>query len=90
MFWKDEPTALATKKKVLVAACVASVLIGIGSVILSMRGSFEATIVAMIAVFAAAATGNWVHWATKDASKLAREMGSGSFRSRTDTSLSKV
>jgi hypothetical protein len=90
MFWKDEPTALDRKKKVLVAACVASVLVGVGCVILSVRGSFEATIAAMLAVFAAAATGNWVHWASKDANKLAREMGSGSFRSRTDSSLSTV
>ncbi|MFL5273193.1 MAG: hypothetical protein ACJ79E_14140 [Anaeromyxobacteraceae bacterium] len=80
MFWKDEPIALNTKKKVLVVACAASALVGVGCVILSVRGSFEATIAAMLAVFAAAATGNWVHWASKDANKLARDMGTASAR----------
>ena len=70
MSWKNDIMALDRKKKVLVAACVASALIGIGCLISSVRGSFEATIVAMLAVFAAAATGNWLHWAFKDANKL--------------------
>jgi hypothetical protein len=70
MFWRYDIVSLDRKKKVLVVACVASVFIGIACLISSVRGSFEATIVAMLAVFAAAATGNWVHWAVKDANKL--------------------
>jgi hypothetical protein len=67
---KDEIVALNRKKKVLVVACAGSALSGIGCLISSLRGSFEATIVAMLAVLAAAATGNWVHWAFKDANRL--------------------
>ena len=70
MFWKYDIVTLDRKKKVLVVACLASVFIGIACLISSVRGSFEATIVAMLAAFAAAATGNWVHWTFKDANKL--------------------
>jgi hypothetical protein len=74
MFWKDETSVLYRKGKALVVACIAAALVGVACVILSLRGSFEATVVAMFAIAAAAATGNWAHWAFKDAKKLARRI----------------
>lgn len=83
MFWKHEPVVLHRKRKALFVACVVSALIGLACLVLSVRGSFEATIAAMVAAFAALATGSWAHWALKDADRLAREIGSGSFHART-------
>ena len=85
MFWKNDPVALYRKGKALVVACILSVLIGVACVILSVRGSFEATIAAMLAVAAAAATGNGAHWAFKDAKKLAREIATRSMHAKTET-----
>jgi hypothetical protein len=85
MFWKNEPFALYRKGKALVVAFIASVLISIASIVLSLRGSFEATIAAMVAIVAAAATGNWAHWAFKDAKKLAREIHCASTRATADS-----
>jgi hypothetical protein len=85
MFWKNEPVVLYRKGKALVVVCVASVVVGLACMILSARGSFEATMAATIAVLAATATGNWAHWAFKDAKKLAREIRSASKRAMTDS-----
>lgn len=74
MFWKDEPLALYRKGKAMVVGFIASVLTGIACVILAVRGSFEATIAAMLSAAAAAATSNWAHWAFKGAKKLEREI----------------
>jgi hypothetical protein len=82
MFWKHEPVVLHRKGKALVVACVVSGLIGLACVILSMRGSLEGTMAALLAVVTATATGNWAHWAFKDADKLAREIGSASSHAR--------
>jgi hypothetical protein len=83
MFRKHESVGLRRKGRALTVACVASALIGLACVILSIRGSYEATIAAMVAVFAALVSGSWAHWALKDADRLAREIGSGSFHART-------